>query len=202
MWTCTLLQHRNSGNVGVLMDVYFRMQTVFWDHYKIILDLQNHPFPTGRRQSSSNIPEKLCSAGSSRSDMNPDQTADLGFTGVLDDVYLPAPTPGCNHPYEILNEGKLDLFVYHMMCHMMQEEDLQLRKLEGVPGRRDVCCDWKLNDQPLNYYIKPLTTKQLLIIWVAAERMVNEAFSTFSFSTHAEIPPRELVSVRSQWRAA
>lgn len=66
------------------------------------------------------------------------QTADLGFMGVLDDVYPPAPTPGWNHPYEILNEGKLDLFVYHMMCHMMQEEDLQLRKLAGVPGRRDV----------------------------------------------------------------
>lgn len=75
-WTCTLLQHQNSGNVSALMVLFVKKARRCSG---IILNLQNHPFLTCRRQSSSDIPEKVGSADSSRSDMNPDQTADLGF---------------------------------------------------------------------------------------------------------------------------
>lgn len=163
VWTCTLLQHQSSGNIGVLMVLFVKkaLTSGCRQYSGIILDLQNHPFLTGRRQSNSKLPEKVGSADSSRSDSSRSDSwsgfypgSGWGLSAITD----------WNHPCEMLNEGKLDLFVYHMMCHMMQEEDPQLRKLAGVPGRRDVGWDWKLNDPPLNYYIKPLTTKQLLII--------------------------------------
>lgn len=42
-------------------------------------------------------------------------------------------------------------------------------------------------------------------LWVAAERIGNEAFSTFSFSTHAVLPPENssvFGHMTQQWRAA
>lgn len=171
MWTCTLLQHQNSGNVGELMVLFVKKALTSGCRWCNDLgSLQDHPGSSEpsisdwqkTKQQRYSWEGQVCTLLQVRHESGSDSRS--GFYGGSGWCLSSSTDSRLEPPIWNPQWRKTGPVVYHMMCHMMQEEDLQLRKLAGVPGRRDVGWDWRLNDPPLNYYIKPLTTKQLLII--------------------------------------